>query len=302
MSEGAAYATGLPAVIRGEEAFLAARRERRVQALLGLVVLIACLATAGWVSEVHPATLWAGLPRIGEYFARILPDLRWDALLANAETEGSLAFWMYRLPEWAWLILETANMAALATLMGSVFALVFAFPAARNVAPSGLVYHATRRFLEALRTVPEIVYALIFVWAFGIGPLAGILAIALHSAGANGKLFAEAIENADLRPWEAVRAAGGSWAMGCRYAILPQVLPNILSYVLLRFEVNIRSASVIGFVGAGGVGEELYKVISFNYYEEISAIVLLIILTVSCVDLLSERLRHAAIGRLEAAR
>jgi phosphonate transport system permease protein len=298
----ASYATGLPAVIRGEEAFLAARRAKRLQALLGAAVLLACLLTAGWVSEVHPATLWAGIPRIGEYFGRILPTLSWDTLFANAETEGSLAFWFYRLPEWSWLILETANMAALATLMGSVAALLLAFPAARNIAPSGALYQATRRFLEALRTVPEIVYALIFVWAFGIGPLAGILAIALHSAGANGKLFAEAIENADLRPWEAVRAAGGSWAQGCRYAIIPQVLPNILSYVLLRFEVNIRSASVIGFVGAGGVGEELYKVISFNYYEEISAIVLLIILTVACVDLLSERLRHAAIGRLEAAR
>jgi len=298
----AAYATGLPAVIRGEEAFRAAQRQKRIQALLGAAILLGCLVTAAWVAEAHPATIWAGLPRIGEYFSRILPDLRWAALFADAETEGSIAFWFYRLPEWAWLILETANMAALATLMGSAVALVLAFPASRNIAPSGLIYQATRRLLEALRTIPEIVYALIFVWAFGIGPLAGILAIALHSAGGNGKLFAEAIENADLKPWEAVRASGGSWAHGCRFAILPQVLPNILSYVLLRFEVNIRSASVIGFVGAGGIGEELYKVISFNYYEEISAIVLLIILTVACVDLLSERLRHAAIGRLEAAR
>ncbi|WP_198375681.1 phosphonate ABC transporter, permease protein PhnE [Neoroseomonas rubea] len=298
----AAYATGLPAVIRGEEAYQAARRQKRLQTLLFGAILLGCLLVAAWVAEAHPATLWAGLPRIGEYFARILPDLRWGALFADAETEGSLAFWFYRLPEWAWLILETANMAALATLMGSAVALLLAFAASRNIAPAGWIYHATRRFLEALRTVPEIVYALIFVWAFGVGALAGILAIALHSAGANGKLFAEAIENADMKPWDAVRAAGGSWAHGCRFAILPQVLPNILSYLLLRFEVNIRSASVIGFVGAGGIGEELYKVISFNYYEEISAIVLLIILTVACVDLLSERLRHAAIGRLEAAR
>lgn len=298
----AAYATGLPAVIRGEEAYQAARRQKRLQTLLFGAILLACLVLAGWVAEAHPATLWAGLPRIGEYFARTLPDLRWESLFADAETEGSLAFWFYRLPEWAWLILETANMAAIATLMGSAVALLLAFPASRNIAPRGWIYHATRRFLEALRTVPEIVYALIFVWAFGVGALAGILAIALHSAGANGKLFAEAIENADMKPWEAVRAAGGSWAHGCRFAILPQVLPNILSYLLLRFEVNIRSASVIGFVGAGGIGEELYKVISFNYYEEISAIVLLIILTVAWIDLLSERLRDAAIGRLEAAR
>lgn len=298
----AAYGTGLPAVIRGEEAYQAARRQKRTQALLGGLILLACLLGAAWVSEAHPATLWAGLPRIGEYFARILPELRWHALFAGAETEGSLAFWFYRLPEWALLILETANMAALATLLGSAAALVLAFPAARNIAPSPLAFHLARRSLEALRTIPEIVYALIFVWAFGIGPLAGILAIALHSAGANGKLFAEAIENADLKAWEGVESAGGSWLHACRFAVLPQVLPNIISYLLLRFEVNIRSASVIGFVGAGGIGEELYKVISFNYYEEISAIVVLVILTVACVDLISERLRHAAIGRLEAAR
>lgn len=298
----AAFGTGLPAVARGEDAYLAARRAKRRQALRGGAILLAGLLAAAWVSEASPATLWAGLPRIGEYFHRILPDLRWHALFADSETEGSLAFWLYRLPEWSLLIFETANMAALATLMGSAAALLLAFPAARNIAPSPLAYHLARRALEAMRTVPEIVYALIFVWAFGVGPLAGILAIALHSAGANGKLFAEAIENADLKAWDGVQSAGGSWLHGCRFAVLPQVLPNILSYLLLRFEVNIRSASVIGFVGAGGIGEELYKVISFNYYEEISAIVLLIILTVSCVDLVSERLRHAAIGRLEAAR
>jgi len=134
------------------------------------------------------------------------------------------------------------------------------------------------------------------------GPLAGVLAITAAEIFVLAKSFAEAIENADLKAWEGVESAGGSCLHACRFAVLPQVLPNILSYLLLRFEVNIRSASVIGFVGAGGVGEELYKVISFNYYEEISAIVLLIILTVAMVDLLSERLRHAAIGRLEAAR
>ena len=298
----ASYATGLPAVIRGEEAYQAARRAKRRQALLGAAILLACLLVSAWVSEARPATLWAGLPRIGEYFAKILPDLRWHALFANAETEGSIAFWLYRLPEWSWLIFETANMAALATLMGSAVALLLAFPAARNLAPTRFLHQLTRRGLEATRTVPEIVYALIFVWAFGVGPLAGILAIALHTAGANGKLFAEAIENTELKAWEGVQSAGGSWVHACRFAVVPQVLPNILSYLLLRFEVNIRSASVIGFVGAGGIGEELYKVISFNYYEEISAIVLLIILTVSCVDLVSERLRHAAIGRLEATR
>ncbi|HWT08215.1 MAG TPA: ABC transporter permease subunit, partial [Roseomonas sp.] len=116
------------------------------------------------------------------------------------------------------------------------------------------------------------------------------------------KGMAESVAMAFLGTAMAAVVAVPLGLLGCRFAVLPQVLPNLISYLLLRFEVNIRSASVIGFVGAGGIGEELYKVISFNYYEEVSAIVVLIILTVSVLDLLSERLRHAAIGRLEAAR
>lgn len=286
------------AIARGEAAFRAARRQKRFTTLLGGTLLLALLILAAWMSEAHPATLWAGLPRIGEYFWRILPSLRWDSLLAGPGTEGSIAFWFYRLDSWAWLLFETANMAALATLMGAAVALLLCFPASRNLGAPGWAYHLCRRLLEALRTVPEIVTALILVWAFGIGALAGILAIALHTTGALGKLFAEAIENADGGPWDGVLSAGGTWAEACRFAVLPQVLPNILSYALLRFEINLRSASVIGFVGAGGIGEELYKVISFNYYEEISAIVLLIILCVAAIDLVSERIRHRVIGAL----
>ncbi|MDW8445281.1 MAG: ABC transporter permease subunit [Acetobacteraceae bacterium] len=153
-----------------------------------------------------------------------------------------------------------------------------------------------RRLLEVCRTVPEIVFALIFVWAFGIGAFAGILAIAIHSAGALGKLFAEVAENADLRPVDGVVASGGNWVEAMRFGLLPQVLPNFASYALLRFEINVRAASVIGFVGAGGIGQELYKVISFNYYEEVSAILVLIILVVAAIDLISERIRFGLIG------
>lgn len=290
------------AIARGEAAFQAARLRRRRAELLGAAVFLACLAVSAWVAEADPATLWAGLPRAGAYFQRILPALRWETLFAGAETEGSIAFWFYRIDSWALLLWETAQMAALATLMGVAASTPLAFLAARNTAPGGAAYHLARRSLEALRTVPEIVTALVLVWAFGVGPLAGILAIAMHSAGSLGKLSAEAIENADPRPWEGVLAAGGTWAQACRFAALPQVLPNLLSYGLLRFEINLRSASVIGFVGGGGIGEELYTAIASNYYEEISAIVLLIVLAVACVDLLSERLRHAAIGASGAAR
>ncbi len=293
---GAAWATAQPAIIRGEEAFQAARLARRRATLLAVVVMCLCLLVSAWVSEAHPARIAAGLPRIGEYFTKILPDLRWAQLFAGTDTEGSLAFWMYRLDSWGLLLVQTANMAAIATLLGAIMGVPMAFLAASNTAPTRVMFHASRRFLEALRTVPDIVYALIFVWAFGVGPLAGVLAIAIHSAGALGKQCAEAIENIDNGPREGMVAAGATWLEGCRFGALPLGLNQILSYCLLRFEVNLRSASVIGFVGAGGIGEELYKVISFNYYEEISAIILLVILAVMVIDMLSERLRRRVEG------
>ncbi len=281
-----------------ETAFQARRRARLVAGLGGGAVLCAALLVSGWVSEVYPSSLLAGAPRIGEYLVKLVPDLRLPVLFGNTHTQGSLAYWMYRLDLWLWLLFETSQMAALATLGGAVLATLLCFPAAANLAPNRAVHFAFRRMLELFRGVPDIVYALILVWTFGVGPLAGILAIALHTVGALGKLFAEVVENADMRPWEAVRAVGGTWAHAVRFAILPQVLPNFLSYVLLRFEINVRGATVIGFVGAGGIGQELYSVISFNYYQEIGAIIVLIIAAVSLIDLTSERLRTTAIGRV----
>jgi phosphonate transport system permease protein len=282
-----------------ERAFQARRRTRLVGGLGSCVVLCAALLLAAWVSEAYPSSLIAGAPRIGEYFWKLLPDLRPPVLFAGTDTQGSLAYWMYRVDIWLWLLFETSQMAALATLSGALLAALLCFPAAINLAPNRAVHFAFRRALELFRSVPDIVYALILVWTFGVGPLAGILAIALHTVGALGKLFAEVVENADMRPWEAVRATGGTWAHGVRFAILPQVLPNFLSYVLLRFEINVRGATVIGFVGAGGIGQELYSVISFNYYQEIGAIIVLIILAVSLIDLTSEKLRTLAIGHVE---
>jgi phosphonate transport system permease protein len=142
------------------------------------------------------------------------------------------------------------------------------------------------------------VLAFILVWPFGIGPLAGIVAIAVHTTGTLGKLFCELNENADLRPVDGIRSVGGSWLAQIRYAIVPQVLPGFLSYALLRFEINVRSSTIIGFVGAGGIGQELKRVIGFNIYEEVSAICILILLIVVAIDLSSERIRHRFIGAL----
>ena len=278
----------------------AALRERRRHAIVtgslaGALLLVGLIVSA-IISEADPATILAGAPRVGIYLAKLVPDLRAGVLFAGTQTEGSLAYWMYRFDLWVWLLFETSQMAALATLIGSGLALLFCFPAAANLAPNRWVYRICRRSLEMLRSVPDIVYALILVWTFGVGPLAGILAIALHTTGSLGKLFAEAAENADMRQWDAVVATGANWPEAVRFAIVPQILPNILSYVLFRFESNVRGATVIGFVGAGGIGQELYTVISFNYYQEIGAIVVLIVAAVRLIDLLSERLRRSAIG------
>ena len=153
--------------------------------------------------------------------------------------------------------------------------------------------------LEIARTVPELVWALIFVFCFGVGPMAGVLAIALHCTGSLGKLYSEANENVDMRPVEGVRAAGGSWFDQMRYGVVPQVMPNTLSYTLLRFEINVRSSSIIGFVGAGGLGQELRTAVSLQEYTDLSALFLIILATVFAIDWASERLRHRVIG-LEA--
>jgi phosphonate transport system permease protein len=289
----------MPAATTLEAAFQGRRRARIVAGLAGGAALTEALFVSGWVSEVFPASLIAGTPRIGEYLLKLMPDLRPHVLFAGTNTQGSLAYWMYRLDICLWLLFETSQMAALATLGGAVIATLLCMPAAANLAPNRSVHFALRRLLELFRSVPDIVYALILLWTFGVGPLAGILAIAMHTAGALGKLFAEVVENADMRPWEAVRAARGTWAHAVRFAVVPQVLPNFLSYALPRFEINVRGATVIGFVGADGIGRELYSVISFNYYQEIGAIIVLIITAVSIIDLASERLRTLAIGRAD---
>ncbi len=279
----------------GFEAAFERRRRARAVATFGWgAVLLAALLASAWMSEVSPSALLSGLPRAGQYFAKLVPDLRWQNLLGGSATEGSIAYWFYRIDIWLWLLFQTSQMAALATLLGAALALPLCFPASANLAPNRATFLIFRRILEMFRSVPDLVYALILVWAFGVGPLAGIFAIALHTVGALGKLFAEVVENAEMGPWEGVRAAGGTWAQAVRFAILPQVAPNFLSYVLLRFEINVRGATVIGFVGAGGIGQELYTVISFSYYQEISAIVVLIVLAVSLIDIFSERLRSWA--------
>jgi phosphonate transport system permease protein len=268
------------------QAETAARRRR---ALLWLALLAAATVVASAMGEVDLARLLAGLPRAADYIARTVPTLRWESLAAD------LAAWMWGLDLWLGLLLDTVLIAYTGTVLGGAAALLLSFPAAATLAPRWAVAGA-RRLLEVARTVPTLVFALIFVYAFGLGPFAGVLAIALHSMGALGKLFAEVHENADPRLAEAVRAAGGNWTQAMRFGVLPQSLPGLLSFGLLRLEINVREASVLGLVGAGGIGEELYLAVRQFEYPDISAILVLILLTVTLMDRLCTRLRHRILG------
>ena len=253
---------------------------------LFLATLIASIV----VSDFNLPSLFSGLPKAWNYIVGTFPKLSLATLWAD------LSEWYWGLRFWMRLLLETILMGFIGTVLGGILALALCFPASRNLVENTGIYFAARRALEFLRTVPELVFALIFVFAFGLGPFAGVLAIAVHTAGSLGKLFAEVNENVDPRPIEGVRAAGGNWPMVMRLGVVPQALPNYASYLLLRFEINVRGASALGIVGAGGIGQELYVAIRQFEYTDISAIMLLLIATTSVIDIICETIRHRLIG------
>jgi phosphonate transport system permease protein len=286
-----AFPGGDAVAASAERTYQALRRAKTVQTALGVSLFVVCFYAAAVVGRFDPLVLIEGAPELGDYIHRTLPLLRWDSISED------LATWFYALDKWLGLIVETVLMAYLATTVGSVLALLLCFHASRNLAPNGWSYFITRRFFEFCRSVPDLVFALIFVFAFGLGPLPGILAIAIHSLGAKGKLFAEANENIDMGPVEGMRATGANWVQTMRYAVLPQVLPNYASYVLWRLEINVRSAAIMGFVGAGGIGIELIVAVRSLYYEDISAMLILIVTAVAIIDIGCAKLRHRLIGR-----
>ena len=278
------------------------RASKRGWNIVALVAFTICLGLSVWISNFYPERLASGVPRIFEYFGTIIPDLQWAILFEGRDAEGravagSITYWYTDFWTYAQLIWETILMAMTASLIGAGLAFILSFPAAANLAPNSWVYWLSRRFLVLCRGIPEILLALVFVFMIGIGPLAGVLAIAIHTAGALGKLFAEVNENASARPIEGITGVGGTWPEKMLYGVVPQVAPNFFSYAMLRFEINVRASSIIGFVGAGGIGQELNRVISFYSDDRVLAVLILVVLTVTVIDLISERIRHNFIGR-----
>ena len=271
-------------------------RRQWLKSSAGLLISSLLLAAAFHQSQFFTADI-GGDParRILDFLTRLVPELRGEVLFRGTETPGSLSAWFYDLPRWLDAIRETVEMAALATVFGAIGATLASFLCARNLMPWAPVRFVVRRALEVIRTLPDLVLALILVAAFGAGPTAGVIALTVSTVGSLGKLFAEINEEVDPRQLEALDAAGAGLLTRIRFGLIPQVLPNYASYSLLRLEGNVAAAGALGIVGAGGIGLELQRAITYTEFSTYLAILLLLVAVIFVIDLTSEAIRHRLI-------
>ena len=272
------------------EAVAQAAREKTRKIAIGVAAVSLLAILSAVVTDTSLRSVIDFFPGFARYLDRVIPDLAWTTLGSD------VAAWFSRLPLWLSLLVDTVAIAFLSSVLAIPFTLLLCFPASFNLNRRYWLYFLCRRLLEIFRGVPELVYALVFVYAFGLGPLAGIMAITIHTVGALGKLFSEVNENVDPASLESVEATGASWWEVMRHGVMPQVLPNYLSYALLRFEINVRGAAIIGIVGAGGIGQELMGAVRMFAMSEVSAIVILIMILVSIIDMSCENARLRIIG------
>jgi phosphonate transport system permease protein len=187
-------------------------------------------------------------------------------------------------------MLITLQIAVWGTALAVLFAIPFGLLCSSNIVP-WWVYQPVRRLMDAARAINEMVFAMLFVVAVGLGPFAGVMALFIHTTGILAKLFSEAVEAIDPHPVEGIRATGATALEEIVFGVIPQVLPLWISYSLYRFESNVRSATVVGMVGAGGIGVILWEIIRGFYYAETCAVIIMIVVTVSVLDLISARVR-----------
>jgi phosphonate transport system permease protein len=244
-----------------------------------LAVVAAALAWSARDLDLSLTELIKGTPWVADFLSRMLPP-NWSFMAQLAKP-----------------VFETVQLAVWGALFSIVLALPLCFLAARNLSPSPIVFHFTRQVFNAARGINEIIFALIFVAAVGLGPFAGVLALSIHGAGMLGKFFAEAIEEADPGPVEALRATGASPLQVIAFAVLPQALPAWIAATLYRFETNLRAATILGMVGAGGIGFELYSSLKLFQYEDTATCVIVILAMVMTADYLSSRLRARILTR-----
>jgi phosphonate transport system permease protein len=234
--------------------------------------------------DFSPARMLNGLHQLG-----------WITLMMIPPDPGT------SLPLYLKALGETLSIALLGTTIAAVFALPVSLLAAKNIVPSNIARFPVRRFLDSIRGVDTLIWALVWINVVGLGPFAGVLAIAVSDFGAFGKLFSEAIEAADKKQVEGIRASGGNALHEIRFGLMPQVLPVIAGQVLYFIESNTRSATIIGIVGAGGIGLQMAEQIRVLEWQKVSFLILMILVAVAAIDWISGKLRFAIIGRRAVA-
>ena len=262
-----------PTITTKDEARLT--RSVQVPGVGGLVGVAAVVVIVAWSvsgSDFSIERFVTGMPRMGEFLVRLWPpDFGRFGLIVE-------------------LLVETLQMAVLGTIIGAVLSLFLSFAAASNISPPWL-YASSRFVLNVLRSIPELIFALMFVSAVGLGPFAGILALVLGSIGTIGKIYAEAMESVPSGPLDALTSAGASKRQVIAYGVVPQASPLLVSYTLLLFEGNVRGATILGLVGAGGIGMELTTAMRLYDYGHLLAIILSIIVLVTVIDRISAIIR-----------
>ncbi len=252
---------------------LIARKRWRLRHILYLAVGIAFLAWCADGVNLRPRELFSAIPAIAHYFALMVPP-KWG-FVENV---------------W-WPAIETVYIAIWGNLLASLIGLPLGIMAARNIVHSAIVRNFAKSVLNLLRSISELIWAIFFVAAVGLGPFPGAVALGVNFAGILGRLYAEAMENVDPGPVEALQATGAGRLQVIAYAILPQVLPQFVTYILYWFEVGVRSATVLGMVGAGGIGFELVTTIRLFDFRETAVVLLVILGLVTVIDAASSMIR-----------
>jgi phosphonate transport system permease protein len=248
---------------------------RRNLVTAGILLVSAALFVQAWiVVQARPQDLVTGVHGMADIISRALPP---------AFDQWKPTFWP---------VLETIDLAIFGTVVGVVLAFPLAILAARNVTPAKPVYHAARSIIGITRSVPDLVWALIFVTAVGLGPFPGALALAVHSVGMLGRLFAEVIEDMDMGPVEALTLTGAGRLQVFTHAVVPGVLPSLLGIALYRFDENLRSSLVLGFVGAGGIGFLLLTAMNLFQYQTVAFLLIVTFVLVACAERISAYLRR----------
>lgn len=264
--------------------YLELTRRKRIYGGILLAVFVAMMV-AGFrtVDSRNAGSFRNGFTHVFDYPAEVLSEAAEKA----SQLPGHI---LHFLPA----LIETLNIAAAATLIGAIAGSVLALLSTRGMARWPRLIPVFRRIMDILRAMPEIVIALVLIFTLGGGPVPAMIAIALHTAGALGKLFSEVNENASLKPVEGLASVGANWSQRMMLGVVPQVMPNYLSYALLRFEINIRASAILGFVGAGGIGYDLRNTMSWGQgkYDEAAAIFLMLFATIVIVDQVSSLARN----------